>query len=261
MSALRGRGRPVSNPDWARLVKARPAFQIDADTRSALTDVIRERYGGVPRGLSYNALKSLSDARYVCRFYLGGRNRIFAFGDAIDLAVLYDCLLVRFENYRNRRPAQGGHDDAWFNFSRSEAESFLINIPGLAAWLDTLEKHLVEREGLVALADRLANAAEAERQRQSRRTLSGKLESIQDDYRDSVAGIESTLLLLVKSVEAIGARLERLESAPAVYTRGGSYPPLPLDGGHDYTSPPLAPGTPICATDAIRDSGFAPPTA
>lgn len=132
-------GRPSRDPAWAGLLSASDAvFKNKQDENEGMLVALNED-GVTQRGCTLMHNGKEDKAHWRCKFYLGHEQRIIAKGTLFQCAKFYDYALIHFEKYRVKKDSIYNR----FNFNPEDDKAEMTYAPGIAAYLETLEKHLL----------------------------------------------------------------------------------------------------------------------
>lgn len=149
------------------------ALQFDNDSGTVEDIFDRINCGVAARGMVHKHTRNNPDKQWVVKFAIGGRQYYLGAHSQHTAARLYDCLLVAFEPYRKQKPS-AEYEEAWFNFSRAQAETDLAHNDSVNAFIADLTVFWKKR-GLLVTREERVKAQKVKRA----------------DRRSSVAAVES----------------------------------------------------------------------
>lgn len=132
-------GRPSRDPAWAGLISVSDTvFQNDQDENEEMLVALNED-GVTQRGCTLMHNGKEDKAHWRCKFYLGHEQRVIAKGTLFQCAKFYDYALIYFEKYRVKKDSIYNR----YNFNPEDDKAEMTFESGIAAYFETLEKHLL----------------------------------------------------------------------------------------------------------------------
>lgn len=202
------RGRPVKDTAWSLLVnQSLPFLENDEDENTILLNKLSEK---IPRGC-FKTWKS--EKVWRCHFYIGGSQRVLGRGTLYQCAKLYDYALVLFDKHRVRKAI------TYYNFSKADAESEILNEPAIRRYFESLEGYLLSAKLLKTEEEAQAEkeiqddtTKEKQRVNARKRTIAGTIETWMQELRQQTIEIandqEATLDEIKKRLTAIETHLK-----------------------------------------------------
>lgn len=200
---------PIIDLEWRKLTaRAKTAIPDDEDLTRELLELYQSD-GVSPRGCAITNGTSINQ-QWVCKMYLGGKQRILGYGTVYQCARLYDAAFWRFRQYRTERSESAGQV---YNFSEASAGDDNMQADIVALLCDM--EDLLKSRGLLKTSEQRETE---QRQRKSeyqhaRYTAKGRVEQL-TEYLIELVEAQALAIADIKKQLDGGNIIQRVLSTP-----------------------------------------------